>query len=357
MKFEARTQDLKVFLQGVTRISKKNQTRPGLEGVRLVLEGTTLRATARDDHNFITSQLTVDGKEDGSVVVSDGQLLASIIGKATQDTLTLSWDGKGDLLIRDGRAQVRIRVTFEDVIGSPDADEPEVRWTLPQKVLRRMLQTTAFAAGNAQSHAHLMGVRFQALKGELWAVATNASILSYMKVKGDFAEGAFTLPSNMVPHVLTWIHEDDEPVTLEIGDSVRIIVGNTVIVTRPLNGTFPDFFRVVNVPFEYKAEVNREQFQAALERARLMDQCVQLRFESGRIAISSVSADLGTFSGEVDAEGCGPGPEQYYNADYLLSALRNARSEKVAVYVNKGLLPGSIESDDFTLLIMPIRKC
>ena len=128
--------------------------------------------------------------------------------------------------------------------------------------------------GADQSRPNLLGIRFCATKGTLWAVGTNASMLSYMKVDGEFANGAFTLPIEMVSHVLTWMDESDDPVTLDVGDYIRITAGNTVLFARKLEGHYPDFFRLVDTPFEYEVQTSCEAFLAELERAKLIDQYV-----------------------------------------------------------------------------------
>lgn len=356
MRFTAQTKEFKTFIQGVTRIAKKNQVQPGLEGVRLVLEGTRLTATARDLNNFISSQISVQGKEDGSLTVTNSHVLSSFLSKASSDTIEIMFDGKSNLLIKDGSARIRIPVTHEDVIGNPPDSNVEVQWILPQRLLRRVLQTTQFAVGADQSRPNLLGIRFCATKGTLWAVGTNASMLSYMKVDGEFANGAFTLPIEMVSHVLTWMDESDDPVTLDVGDYIRITAGNTVLFARKLEGHYPDFFRLVDTPFEYEVQTSREALLAELERAKLIDQYVTLKFDDGRITVTSTDQENGSFFGEIAAEVNEPGSEAIYNADFLLAALRVARDEKITLCMNKELLPGGIKTSEFTLLVMPIRR-
>ena len=110
MRFTAQTKEFKTFIQGVTdRKEESSATR--FEGVRLVLEGTRLTATARDLNNFISSQISVQGKEDGSLTVANSHVLSSFHKQGISDTIEIMFDGKSNLLIKDGSARIRIPVT------------------------------------------------------------------------------------------------------------------------------------------------------------------------------------------------------------------------------------------------------
>ena len=257
-------------------------------------------------------------------------------------------------------------------MSSPAEDFPVVpevehgtEITVSSATLKEMIRLTAFAASKEESRSLLMGVLFEARGSTLTLVATDTHRLAWKQT--TLAGEVETPVSAIVPakplveleRVLK--NTADEMVTIRFGASqVQFQSSDATLVSRVLDGQFPNYEKVIPKATERKVSFERNELLNAVRRvdivSRAASQKMVVNFSGGSMAMSAESPDAGQAYEEIPIAMDGDDLQIAFNAKYLMEVLGIVSDDQLALELNGSLQPGILRAGpDFIYIVMPMQ--
>ena len=352
-------------LQAVSGIVERRHTLPILANVLLEQRDGSLYVTATDLEMQITAHSTMLGKE-GQAITVGARKLQDLL-RALPDDAMLNIDvGNNKMTVRAGRSRFNLQTLAA-------ADYPRINLgseqlqtlSLPQKDLRGLFKLVEFAMAQQDIRYYLNGMLVVVDKGTLQAVATDGHRLSWasIPVAGDYARQEVILPRKTVLELGKLLTDSDDPVTLDIlGNQVRFRFANVELVSKVVDGKFPDFNRVIPVGHTKQVELDRLELLAALQRAAILSnekfRGVRVVLVPDQLKIICTNSEQEEAEEELEVAYKGDPLDIGFNITYLLDALQNLTVERIRFAfgdANSSALVTMPDRDDYKYVVMPMR--
>ena len=352
-------------LQAVSGIVERRHTLPILANVLLEQREGRLYVTATDLEMQITAHSTLEGK-DGQATTVGARKLQDLL-RALPDDATLNVDvTSSKMTVRAGRSRFNLQTL-------PAADYPRISLgteqlqtlSLPQRDLRKLFKLAEFAMAQQDIRYYLNGMLLVVDKGTLQAVATDGHRLSWasLAVPGDFARQEVILPRKTVLELGKLLTDGEEPVTIDIlANQVRFRFENIELVSKVVDGKFPDFNRVIPVGHTKMVELDRVLALAALQRAAILSnekfRGVRVVLATDLMKIVCTNSEQEEAEEELEIDYKGDPLDIGFNITYLLDALQNVNVDKVRFAfgdANSSALVTMPDRDDYKYVVMPMR--
>ena len=352
-------------LQAVSGIVERRHTLPILANVLLEHRDGRLYVTATDLEMQITAHSELAGKETQATTVGARKLQDLL--RALPDDSTLTVDGTGTrMTLRAGRSRFNLQTL-------PAADYPRIgvgqdqvqALSLPQRDLRGLLKSVEFAMAQQDIRYYLNGMLLVIDKGSLQAVATDGHRLSWasLAVAGDFQRQEVILPRKTVLELGKLLGDVDDPVTLNVlANQVRFTFANIELVSKVVDGKFPDYNRVIPAGHGKRIELPRTELLASLQRAAILSnekfRGVRLVLGNDQLKIICTNSEQEEAEEELEIAYKGDALDIGFNITYLLDVLQNMAMERVQLAfgdANSSALVTVPERDDYKYVVMPMR--
>ncbi len=352
-------------LQAVSGIVERRHTLPILANVLLEQREGHLYVTATDLEMQITAHSTLEGK-DGQATTVGARKLQDLL-RALPDDATLNVDvTSSKMTVRAGRSRFNLQTL-------PAADYPRISLgteqlqtlSLPQGDLRKLFKLAEFAMAQQDIRYYLNGMLLVIDKGTLQAVATDGHRLSWasLAVPGDFSRQEVILPRKTVLELGKLLTDSEAPVTIDIlANQVRFRFENIELVSKVVDGKFPDFNRVIPIGHTKMVELDRVLALAALQRAAILSnekfRGVRVVLAPDLMKIVCTNSEQEEAEEELEIEYKGDPLDIGFNITYLLDALQNVNVEKVRFAfgdANSSALVTMPDRDDYKYVVMPMR--
>ncbi|MEM6944383.1 MAG: DNA polymerase III subunit beta, partial [Pseudomonadota bacterium] len=264
--------------QGV--VERKN-TIPILANVLMEAEGSELRLRATDLDIEVIERLPAMVETAGATTVQ-AQLLHDIVRKLPDGAdLTLALEPQsGQLAVTAGRSRFRLATLPREDFPMMASSEYQVSYEAKAPVLRRLFDKAKFAVSTEETRYYLNGVFLHVAEEEgerhLRAVATDGHRLA--RIDADLPSGADEAPGVIVPRKtvgeLRKLLEDDEAgVQVSVSETkIRFAVGDLVLTSKVIDGSFPDYTRVIPKANAKRLEVDAAEFAHAVDRVATVSQ-------------------------------------------------------------------------------------
>jgi DNA polymerase III subunit beta len=352
-------------LQAVAGIVERRHTLPILANVLLEHREGRLYVTATDLEMQITAHSELAGKEPQSATVAARKLHDLL--RALPDDAMLNIDGTASrMTLRAGRSRFNLQTL-------PAADYPRIgvgqdqvqALTLPQRDLRGLLKSAEFAMAQQDIRYYLNGMLLVIDKGTLQAVATDGHRLSWasLAIPGDYQRQEVILPRKTVLELGKLLAEVDDPVTLDIlANQVRFTFANVELVSKVVDGKFPDYNRVIPTGHGKHIELPRTELLASLQRAAILSnekfRGVRLVLATDQLKIICTNSEQEEAEEELEIAYKGEALDIGFNITYLLDVLQNMAMERVQLAfgdANSSALVTVPGRDDYKYVVMPMR--
>jgi DNA polymerase-3 subunit beta len=356
-------------LQVVSRAVSSRNTLPVLANVLLRTEDAGLKLTATNLEIGITSWVAgkIDGE--GSLTVPARLFNDLVAGLPSGERIDLEADGATTLRIKAGRYQTQLRGIEADefpVIPSP-GDRPTTR--VSQKELKRALSQVVFAAATDEARPILTGVltRLSGDKLTLAAADNYRIAVRTLPIIDAVEDTSLVVPARSYAELMRVLTDTDDPVDIMLASSksqVLFHANDVDIVSRLIDGQFPNYQQVLPTSHSTRAVVERDELLKAVRLSALIASSaanvVRLRVgEEGNAAINvAAAADVGEAQGDVEAELDGEAVQIAFNARYLQEALQNLDHDQLSLEFSGPLSPGVLKpttDEDYVHVIMPVR--
>jgi DNA polymerase-3 subunit beta len=308
----------------------------------------------------------------GGTTTAPAHTLYDIVRKlpeGAQIELAASGD-KGAMSVRAGRSVFSLAcLPPEDYPLMTSGDLPYA-FTLAPGDLKRLIDRTRFAISTEETRYYLNGIYLHAAKSDsvamLRAVATDGHRLARMEI--PLPEGAVGMPGVIVPRKTVMelrklLDETNEDATLSLSDTkIRFVLGDTVLTSKLIDGTFPDYDRVIPTGNDKVLEVNCKEFADAVDRVSTISteksRAVKLSVERGNLTLSATSPENGTASEELEVRYGASPIEIGFNSRYLLDIAEQIEGEGARFAIADAASPTLVrDSADGSALyvLMPMR--
>jgi len=352
-------------LQAVSGIVERRHTLPILANVLLEQRDGSLYVTATDLEMQITAHSEMAGK-DGQATTVGARKLQDLLRALPEDS-TLNIDvGNNKMTVRAGRSRFNLQtLAATDYPRIGVAAEQLQTLSLPQRDLRSLFKLVEFAMAQQDIRYYLNGMLVVVDKGSLQAVATDGHRLSWASigVAGDYARQEVILPRKTVLELGKLLTDSEDPVTLDIlANQVRFRFANVELVSKVVDGKFPDFNRVIPVGHGKHIELDRLELLAALQRAAILSnekfRGVRIVLGADQLKIICTNSEQEEAEEELPIDYKGDPLDIGFNITYLLDALSNLSVGRVKFAfgdANSSALVTMPERDDYKYVVMPMR--
>jgi DNA polymerase-3 subunit beta len=352
-------------LQAVSGIVERRHTLPILANVLLEQRDGSLYVTATDLEMQITAHSQMPGKDGQSTTVGARKLQDLL--RALPEDATLNIDvGNNKMTVRAGRSRFNLQtLAAADYPRIGLAAEQLQTLSLPQKDLRALFKLVEFAMAQQDIRYYLNGMLLVVDKSTLQAVATDGHRLSWASigVAGDYARQEVILPRKTVLELGKLLTDSDDPVTLDIlANQVRFRFANVELVSKVVDGKFPDFNRVIPVGHGKQVELDRLELLAALQRAAILSnekfRGVRVVLGADQMKIICTNSEQEEAEEELPIAYKGDPLDIGFNITYLVDALSNLNVGRVKFAfgdANSSALVTMPERDDYKYVVMPMR--
>ncbi len=364
MKFSCEKYLLQSATATAARAAAAKSPIPALEGL-LIEAGKDVKITGYDLKKGIYTYLEADVSEPGSVVLG-ARLFGEMIRRMPDGIVTISTDDAGMTTVKCGKTEFSfMSIDPSDYPELPTVDGGEAV-TLPQKMLKSMINETIFAVSDNDSRPVYMGTLFEIDGSELTLVSVDGYRLALRRAKLE-GEGAahteFIVPGAALSDVER-VCSDADDVQIAVGSKhITFTVGKTVIVSRRLEGDFLNYKKAIPENFRSKVTVEREDFMRAVDRVSLIidektKNPVRLTFGDGSIDFMCVTP-IGKAEDVCPCDGGAENLEIGFNDKYLMDALKAAPAQKLDISLNTGSSPCILTpaegEQSFVYMILPVR--
>ncbi|MEO7117539.1 MAG: DNA polymerase III subunit beta [Candidatus Limnocylindrales bacterium] len=368
MKLSVMQENLARGLSVVSRAVSTRSTLPVLANVLLRTEDAGLKLTATNLEIGITSWVPGKIDTEGSLTVPARLITDVVSGLPAGERVELEVDGT-TLFIKAGRYQTHLRgIDAEEFPVIPAAgDRPTTR--VSQKLFKQALSEVAFAAATDEARPILTGVMTKFMGDRLTlAAADNYRIaVKSLPVLDSVEETTLVVPARSYQELMRILGDTDDPVEIMLAQSksqVLFHIEGTELVSRLIDGQFPNYQQVLPSSHSSRAVVDRDELLKAVKLSAFIANSaanvVRLRLgEDGSTGISiAATADVGDADAEVDAVLEGDAVTIAFNARYLTEALANVDADQLALEFAGPLSPGVLkptDDPDYVHVIMPVR--
>ena len=370
MKVTVERSALLKCLGHVHRVVERRNTIPILANVLLRAETAKLAVKATDLDLEVIETIAAEAAGPGATTVP-AHMIYDIVRKLPEGAqVVLDASGeRGTLTIRAGRAQFSLQTLPESDFPDLAAGEMTHRFTVSAKDLKRLIDKTQFAISTEETRYYLNGIYLHGLDGQaatLRAVATDGHRLAQVDLPAP--SGAAGMPGVIVPRktvgeVQRLIEDAEAEITVELSQTkIRFTIGEVVLTSKLIDGTFPDYARVIPVGNDKELTVDKPDFEAAVDRVSTVSsergRAVKLSLSSGKLILSVTNPDSGSATEEIEVEYDAERLDIGFNSRYLLDIAAQIEGE---VAVLKLADPGSPtliqdrDAKDALYVLMPMR--
>ena len=352
-------------LQAVSGIVERRHTLPILANVLIEPKDGALELTATDLEMQITALSECAAKAGAATTVSARKLHDLL--RALPDDASLNVDVSGSrMTVRAGRSRFNLQTLAAGDYPRISLGQDKLQsLSLPQKALRALFRLVEFSMAQQDIRYYLNGMLVVIDSGSLQAVATDGHRLSWasLAVDGDFTRQEVILPRKTVLELGKLLTDSDDPVSIDVlASQVRFRFANVELVSKVVDGKFPDYNRVIPVGHTKSITLDRNVALAALQRAAILAnekfRGVRLVLGPGHLKIICSNAEQEEAEEELEVAYQGEALDIGFNITYLLGVLQNLDSAEVAFAfgdANSSALVTMPGRDDFKYVVMPMR--
>ncbi len=366
MKFSCEKYLLQAACSIASRAAASKSPIPALEGLQISCEDK-LTIKGYDLKKAIVTSLEADIVQRGTVVVG-ARLFGEMIRRLPDGIVTVSSDEKDNISVKCGKSQFNILgISAEDYPELPRFDTLN-SMRLPQHVLKDMINKTIFAVSTDEVRPIYTGTLFEVEEQRLTLVSVDGYRLARRteKLENSRLESCtFVVPGSALSDVEKICTDEEEGwVSISVGQKhISFEIGDTVVITRRLEGEFLNYRRSIPDSFKYEIKVDRAEFMASIDRVSLIvseknSSPVRMTVGDGTIDCLCVTP-IGRAEDVCTCEGNGEGLLIGFNDRYMKDALKAAGKDELMLCVNTASSPCIIKaadgSEDFTYMVLPVR--
>lgn len=353
----------------VHRVVERRNTIPILGNVLIDVQQDAIDFRATDLDIQVTDTVKAEVASKGRSTVN-AHLFHDIVRKMPLGSqIVLEWDpDKHSMFVKAGRSRFTLQTL--EVSDFPDLPFGDMThsFAVSGKDLHRLIDKVSFAISTEETRYYLNGIYLHAAGTHnaptLRAVATDGHRLAQIEMQ--LPDGANGMPGVIVPRKtageIARLFGSDANIHIEMSQGkIRFAADGITLTSKLIDGTFPDYNRVIPQNNEKTLKVDRKALQSAADRVSTVSsergRAVKVSLSAGKVVLSVINPDSGSATEELEAEFDADGLDIGFNSSYLKDILAQVEGETVSVKLadpgSPTLFGGSDEGSLYVL--MPMR--
>ena len=337
-----------------------------LEGILLEASPESLKVTGYDLKKGIYSTIEADVMESGIAIIN-GRLLAEMVRRMPDGTLYIVEDN-GKINFKCSKNEYELSTLDKNEYPELPVFEKIQELKIKQSVLRSMINQTIFAVAKEEVRPIYTGSLFEIENGVINLVSVDGYRLARRTevLEGnDGLEAKFVVPGFTLSDIEKICTDSEENALINVGEKhVSFVIGNTVVISRKIDGEFLNHKKSVPESFKYTIKVERSEIISSIERVSLMlsssssTNPVKMSFSDGRINLSC-HTPVGRAEDVCLSEGNGDNLEVGFNDRFMIDALKATGDKEIYLCLNTSSSPCIIKSaegnENYTFMVLPVR--
>jgi DNA polymerase-3 subunit beta len=371
MKFSIKQRILLEHLNNVIRgISTKNLI-PILNCIKFELTNEGLYLISTDNElaikDFIPSSDIENIEVQGEILIS-GRYIYDIVRKLTNDIINIEEVIDSQVLITTETSSFKLNCNNVSEFPDIDLDFTDSPIFMDEKVFKTTINQTIFATSTQESRPVLTGINFKINENIMEVTATDSYRLSKKRIVLDnnvTDNVDIIIPSKNLSEIIRLIPDDEDKLEIHVfANKVIFKIKNLIVMTRLINGNYPDTNKLIPERFELKVKVNLNNFFNAIDRASLLTNAeekniIKLETKKDVMIISSNIPEIGNVEEKINIERNDDRSIRIsFSSKYMMDAIKTFDSEEIELSFNgeiKPIIINYVDNDDLTQLILPIR--
>jgi DNA polymerase-3 subunit beta len=371
MKVTVERAELLKSLGHVHRVVERRNTIPILANVLIRADKGSLSLKATDLDLEVTDTTAADVAPGGATTVP-AHMFYDIVRKLP-DGAQIVLEGSGEravVTLRAGRSRFTLQTLPESDFPDLAAGEMTHSFKLPAGDFKRLIDKTQFAISTEETRYYLNGIYLHtagaAKTATLRAVATDGHRLAQCEL--PLPDGAAGMPGIIIPRktvgeVQRLIETGEGEVGIELSaGKIRFSIGNVVLTSKLIDGTFPDYARVIPVNNDKDLVVDKKDFEAAVDRVSTVSsergRAVKLSIAPGKLTLSVTNPDSGSATEELEVDYDAEPLDIGFNSRYLLDIAAQIEGEVAILKLADPGSPTLVQDKDAKgslYVLMPMR--
>ena len=363
MKIKTNKTDLLKATQVVQNVINERNTLPILSNILIETIKNNIRFIATDLDIGISYLFPGEVLEEGGVTIPAKKFF-NIIKELPNSNITIT--AKKNNLIT-----IECEKCFFKIMGIPKEEFPKIpefknqdTLSLPQNQLKDMFNLTSFAMSHDETRYILNGIYFVVKPRQISLVATDGRRLALIKTdisNPNSLDKKIIVPTKVVQELLRNLKTEGEVKIVFAGNQIMFEFDNTIMVSRLIEGEFPNYEQVIPKDAKERLKLDRERFLWAARRASVLatpdSQAIKIDLFKNKMVVSKNTPDLGEAREELDISYSGREFSIGFNPNYLIDVLKNLSSPEVDFELSDPEKPGVIRTKDgsYVYIVLPMQ--
>ena len=354
-------------LQAVSGIIERRHTLPILSNVLLIRTAGRIDFVATDIEIEITAWVATDAQGETKTITIGARKLLDILRALPEGSEVSLGMHEKRLQIKSGKSRFSLQtLPAGDFPRLSGAEGTPTKFVVPQKLLKSLIGLVQYAMAQQDIRYYLNGLLMIVEEGELKLIATDGHRLAFSaKHVGDKAlsRQEVILPRKTVLELAKLLAENDDPVAIELSATqASFQFGEVLLVSKLVDGKFPDYTRVVPQQQPRQLRLDRSQLLQSLQRVAILTsdkfRGVRWVLSDGTLKINCSNTEQEEAQEELDVDYKGESLDIGFNVGYLLDVLNNVDVKEIECALgdsNSSALITIPGRDDFKYVVMPMR--
>jgi len=350
----------------VQSVVERRNTIPILSNVLLeAREDGSLRLMATDLDLQVDESVPANVAQPGATTVS-AHTFFEIVRKLPEGSQVELSAAEGKMQVVAGRSRFNLSTLPRDDFPVIAEGDLPTRFELPAATLRQIIEKTRFAISSEETRYYLMGIFIHVIDDQMRAAATDGHRLARVTVaRTEGAEGMpdVIIPRKAVQELYRLLEELEGTVEISLSPTkIRFGLGSAILTSKLIDGTFPDYNRVIPTANDKLLKLDPKSFSAGVDRVSTIasekTRAVKMSVDRDKVTLSVTSPENGVATEEVPADYSSDGLEIGFNARYLLDILSEIDGDTVEVHLADAAAPTLLRENDKSnalYVLMPMR--
>lgn len=363
MKINIQKSSLVLGLKKVSSVIGSKSTVPVISNVLVIAKDNKLTLHTTDLELSVKTEIEAEVIEEGTTTIPCKKL-NEIVNKLPDGNINIDTDETFQSKITSGKSFFRIVGMSPKEFPIDTQPESPRTFGIEKTTLVKNLKKIAYAASTDDSRYVLNGILFSIREGALTTVATDGRRLALVEkvVEGEGnIDGDAVLPMKAIQEVIKSV-DGEGNLTINFSDNkASFVTENTVVISKLVDGNYPNFRHVIPSAFNYSATIPRTELISALERVSLVvsenNLSISVDISAVEAVLTSSSSEIGSAEERLTIDYNGNPLKVTFNPKFLADPLKNLECDNIIIQINDESSPVAVCGDEgFLYIIMPMRS-
>lgn len=363
--------DLLKPLQIVTGIVERRQSLPILGNVSLEKNGSSIKFTSTDLEIQIETRNTIGLEKTSARTTVSARKLQDILLSLPKGNLTIELKENAQLIIKSGNSKFSLSTLPAEEFPELTVEQPfHTEFIIAQDKFKNLLNSIHFSMAQNDVRYYLNGLLLSLENQILTAIATDGHRLAKASITlenapNENSKNEVIVPRKTVLELQKLLTLVNCPIKISISEkNIRFELNQTVVISKLVDGRYPDYKRVLASDYDKQCSILREQLQQGLQRASLLtsekSKSVCLSFQKNLLYLDVKTPNNEHLHEEIECDFSGNPIKMTFNVQYLLELCNHLKCKLLYLDLGKPDSKVQIRIDensllDFSYIVMPMR--